>query len=346
MGGRATFSDFVQLSHRKHGEQYDYSKAARDFCNYQSIVTIICLIHGAFKQRAGNHTHMGHGCIKCRNQKLSSTTEAFIEKAQQIHDQRWDYSRVEYKNSATNVEIGCPDHGFFWQTPGSHIKQQAGCPECAKWAIGRANGRSQEEFIAAAEAIHGGTYDYSSVVYKQQYEEVNVFCHRHGTFSQLPKLHLKGCGCPKCADERGSQKIVKAAAEGFEQKAHEVHGQRYGYDNIEYTGYNDKVSVTCPEHGDFDVKPSKHFQGQGCPQCSTSKMYSDKACDWLDYVARLEGIIIQHARNGREYQIPGTVYKADGYCAQTNTVYEFYGKRCNLCYVIFTSNETKLNLAV
>jgi hypothetical protein len=36
-------------------------------------------------------------------------------------------------------------------------------------------------------------------------------------------------------------------------------------------------------------------------------------------------VLIQHALNGGEYQIPGTRYKADGYCQETNTIYEFHG---------------------
>lgn len=34
---------------------------------------------------------------------------------------------------------------------------------------------------------------------------------------------------------------------------------------------------------------------------------------------------IQHAENGGEYCIPETKYRADGYCKETNTIYEFHG---------------------
>ena len=32
-----------------------------------------------------------------------------------------------------------------------------------------------------------------------------------------------------------------------------------------------------------------------------------------------------HAENIGEYKITGTRYKADGFCKETNTIYEFYG---------------------
>ena len=39
-----------------------------------------------------------------------------------------------------------------------------------------------------------------------------------------------------------------------------------------------------------------------------------------------EGIYIQYAKSEMgEYRIPGTRYDADGYCEETNTIYEFHG---------------------
>lgn len=53
--------------------------------------------------------------------------------------------------------------------------------------------------------------------------------------------------------------------------------------------------------------------------------YSYACINWLNNIIEQEGIDIKHALNGGEYQIPGTRYKADGYCVETNTVYEFHG---------------------
>lgn len=321
----ASFADFISMARSKHQHRYDYSKSSDTFVNYTSFVVIICTIHGDFTQQASVHAHKGHGCVQCRNAAMSSTTKQFVEKATAVHGHLYDYSRVHYKKNSINVEIGCPKHGYFWQTPASHIKQTAGCPECANIRIGRSRARSQGDFIEAAQAVHGLTYDYTDAKYVQQYQRVDILCHRHGMFSQLPKVHLKGAGCPKCADERGSQKLKQRNAKSFQQRAQAVHGDLYGYKHVEYLGYKKDVVLTCKIHGYFSLKPVKHLQGQGCPTCSSSKMYSEKACDWLDYVAKQENILIVHARNGQEWRVPGTNYKADGYCATTNTVYEFYG---------------------
>jgi hypothetical protein len=52
---------------------------------------------------------------------------------------------------------------------------------------------------------------------------------------------------------------------------------------------------------------------------------SAKSIIWLEYISNTENIYIQHGYNGGEYMIPNTKYKVDGYCKETNTVYEFYG---------------------
>jgi superfamily II DNA or RNA helicase len=66
-----------------------------------------------------------------------------------------------------------------------------------------------------------------------------------------------------------------------------------------------------------------------------SKSYSQKAIDWLNFLMQIKKIHICHAENDGEYQILGTSYKADGFCKETNTIYEFYGcywHGCPNCY--------------
>ena len=53
--------------------------------------------------------------------------------------------------------------------------------------------------------------------------------------------------------------------------------------------------------------------------------YSKSSIQYLEWVSRREGVKIQHALNGGEVGLPGTSYKLDGYCHETNTAYEFHG---------------------
>ena len=52
--------------------------------------------------------------------------------------------------------------------------------------------------------------------------------------------------------------------------------------------------------------------------------YSKSSIQYLEWVSRREGVKIQHALNGGEVCLPGTRYKLDGYCQETNTAYEFH----------------------
>lgn len=59
------------------------------------------------------------------------TTTDFIRKAIEIHNDRYDYSLVEYKGSHEKVQIICPIHGAFWQDACGHLNGH-GCPKCNK----------------------------------------------------------------------------------------------------------------------------------------------------------------------------------------------------------------------
>ena len=128
------FEQFVNEARQLHGDKYDYSMVEYKGC--ETKVCIICPIHGEFWQTPSNHIH-GRGCKKCskelqqmpnleRNKKAKST---FIEKSRKIHNDKYDYSKVEYVNSHTKVCIICPEHGEFWQTPSNHLNNK-GCPSC------------------------------------------------------------------------------------------------------------------------------------------------------------------------------------------------------------------------
>lgn len=61
------------------------------------------------------------------------TTEQFISEARKIHGDRYDYSKVQYVNAETPVEIRCKEHGVFKQAPKLHIGcYKCGCPKCAR----------------------------------------------------------------------------------------------------------------------------------------------------------------------------------------------------------------------
>ena len=259
MPKKLTFNDFVEKSKSIHGEKYDYSKV--DYKNNSTKVLIICPRHGEFLMRPADHFN-GQGCPKCKSENLSNKfsmgKEAFIKKALSVHENKYDYSKVEYKNNRTKVCIICPEHGEFWQTPDKHITGQ-GCPKCC-----RKNRRyTTEEFIEKARSIHGEKYDYSKTVYgENDKQKVVIICPEHGEFEQTPLLHLSGCGCKYCnkGNVFNTQEFIKMA--------NIVHKNKYEYSKTEYRKSLQKVCIICPEHGEFWQTPAGHLSGKGCPICA------------------------------------------------------------------------------
>lgn len=195
---RLTTEDFIKKAQKIHGDNYVYSKV--EYENDKTKVCIICPEHGEFWQTPNNHLK-GKGCPSCYgNKKL--TIEEFIKKAKEIHGDKYDYSKVEYKNIDYNVCIICPEHGEFWQTPYKHIKRAQGCPVCGKIQKGLSKRLTLTEFIARSKNIHGDNYNYSLAKYQGIDTPVKIICPKHGEFLQTPYIHMKGCGCPSCNSSR------------------------------------------------------------------------------------------------------------------------------------------------
>ena len=186
--------DFIKRATERHNGKYDYSLV--DYIKSSIRVKIICPVHGIFEQTPNSHLKTG-GCYECSG-KRRKTTEEFIAQAIEVHGYKYDYSLVEYKTASTKVKIICPEHGVFEQTPQGHVSRGDGCPSCGK--LSRPIRYTQEEFIEKAVAVHGNTYDLSTVEYLGCAHKIYPTCKEHGIFSQVSYRFLGGYGCPKCAN--------------------------------------------------------------------------------------------------------------------------------------------------
>lgn len=134
MTKKKTTAQFIAEAKDVHGDFYDYSKV--EYKGNKQKVKITCPIHGEFEQVAYHHLD-GCGCQECYNERRGntrrSTVQRFIEAAKKVHGDKYDYSRVNYKNSKEQVEIVCPQHGVFLQSPNMHL-QGNGCPICRNYA--------------------------------------------------------------------------------------------------------------------------------------------------------------------------------------------------------------------
>ena len=190
---RKTTEQFIEEARKVHGNKYDYSKTIYNGIKEKVIIT--CPIHGDFEIIADYHLSKNVGCPKCNiNNDIVKRKINFINKANKIYGNIFDYSKVNYIDGDTKVCIICPIHGEFWQTPSNHL-QGKGCKECLDEKV---NKNSCDKFIKQAKEIHGGKYDYSKVNYINNSTKVCIICHKHGEFWQTPNKHLQGHGCPHC----------------------------------------------------------------------------------------------------------------------------------------------------
>ena len=194
------------------------------------------------------------------------TQEEFIAKAREIHGDKYDYSKVEYVNNSTKVCIVChekdeygEEHGEFWQTPNNHFYKN--CPKCSKRPH-----YNNEEIIKLFRHIHGDKYDYSKVEYKGMHTKVCIICPEHGEFWMTPSNHAHWKqSCPRC-----HRKVF--GLEDFIELSIQTHGDKYDYSKSFYNGYNEKLCIICPIHGEFWQTPHHHLKGCGCELCSESKL--------------------------------------------------------------------------
>ena len=316
MSRRKTTDEFIRESNILHNYKYDYSKV--NYIDSHSKVTIICPVHGEFLQTPDKHVN-GQGCPECakitRAKSISSNTDEFIKKSNKVHNNKFDYSKVSYINNSTKVCIICPTHGEFWQTPFKHLIGQ-GCPKCAgNKAI------TTEQFIERAKGVHGDKYDYSKSICNGTHNKTIIICPTHGEFEQMPKEHLKGKGCPLCANESKHKKLKLENEIALERTKHACQGKYIIPDDFKYVNLKTKVKVICPIHGEWETLPRNLWGGHGCPKCSNTVSKNEN--ELYEYVCNLLGEenVISRDRiilNGKELDI---------YIPSLNIAIEYNGLR-------------------
>lgn len=195
---------FIEKAMKKHGEKYNYNESI--YLGWDKKIKILCPQHGIFEQLPTKHINK-HGCNMCGREEKRLCDDEFIERSKNIHNNFYDYSLVEFKNTTKPINIICPSHGLFVQKPNKHLRGH-GCRKCA----GNYK-KNTIDFIKDAKLIHLDKYNYSLVKYIKNDENVKIICEKHGTFNQLPLVHLSGGGCPKCKNSRSEWKIEKLLIE-------------------------------------------------------------------------------------------------------------------------------------
>jgi len=307
---------FVEKAKIVHADKYDYTETK--YNGYHSNITYLCQKHGLVIQKAGDHLRSKFGCPKCGKELKQSNKlfqKEFIQKAIEIHGDKYDYSNINFTSTKKKINIFCKTHKkIFSQYAGSHL-QGYGCPKCGIEKMKKSksakpskvkkyfrkhstNKKDNNIVVEQFKQVHGDKYDYSSVVYKGDRIKVEIYCDKcKESFIQKPSSHLQGAGCPWCS---GRIKDTKHWIE----KAIKVHGDKYDYSETQYINIKTKVKILCKEHGIFEILPQKHLlRKQGCSVCGENKLRNTFSYSKDDFIKKAKEI------HKNKYNYSRVIYK-------------------------------------
>lgn len=191
-------ADFIEKAKLVHGDRYDYSKLI--YTKAKEKISVGCKKHLVFFELTANSHLNGHGCKLCGDERTGESQkrykEDYVAEFRKIHNGKYDYSKSVFGLAKEKIEITCPSHKSFWQTPDKHRKQ--GCPACAKISHGLSKRETLDSFVDKARKIHGNKYEYISVDFIASKTIATIICYDHGVFTQISANHLSGRGCSSC----------------------------------------------------------------------------------------------------------------------------------------------------
>lgn len=266
--------DYKCLCVQKHGDAYNLDDV--EYTSMKDYVFPSCKKHGKFKIRAFDFAYL-RGCPHCgrdnkvktpfKRKRMNMTFDEFKTTAEQIHGHKYEYDESSFVNLKTKMNIICPIHGVFQQSPHSHLNGH-GCNQCGVIKRSLAQTTTTEEFVEKCNKIHNGKYIYSQTNYTDCYNDVDIICPKHGLFSMAAYSHLQGHGCKQCAIEENALKMLKEQEEFIKEAKIKHPNENNDYSLVKYVGAKIPVEIVCPNGHHYFQMPNKHLIGHGCPKCA------------------------------------------------------------------------------
>jgi len=184
------------------------------------------------------------------------TQEEYIKRCSIKHNNKFDYSKVEFKSVREKVIIICPTHSELLIDAGNHLYKN-GCDACV-----RDNHRLTQltpERLENLKKIHNNKYLYQDLSVDKGF--INIICPNHGIFTQYLYFHEYGHGCAECnSTSRGEDKI-KSFLENLNLEFH----RNYEFEDCKRTKslrfdfYLPELNLCIEYDGEHHFKENKYF---------------------------------------------------------------------------------------
>lgn len=190
----------------------------------------------------------------------------FIKRAEELHGNKYDYSKTIYIKSSEKVIIKCIKHNYeFPQSPNSHL-QNHGCKKCATDENIKNQSSNNNDFIKRCEEKYPNLIDYSETKYINCKIKCIFICKKCNTKYERQPIKMlsedRKYGCTTC---NGG---VKDTKEFFIEKANKTHNNQFNYDLVKYVNSHIHVKIKCKNNHIFEQTPNHHINGDGCPFCA------------------------------------------------------------------------------
>lgn len=307
-----TQEEFESLCNKVHDNKYDYSKVL--YGGMDDRIEVICKRHGSFFLRAQDHYYQSHGCSQCyiEDKRISNLNSHESQISRKFNGNITLVDGAGFTVLRDTLTFNCGIHGDYRSQVASVKSSPVGnCQGCKTLLAG-------EEFITKSKLVHKDKYLYHAEDYISSRAMMKIYCTVHKEhFMQRPSAHAQGQGCPKCG-ELDRKETSSKDQDVFIKECKDTHGDKYDYTKTLYTLAHNKVTVTCPDHGDFTITPNNHINGGGCAPCGklaytynkekfideSKRLYPDRL-DYskTDFVDRFTKTTMRCIDHNHEFQI-------------------------------------------
>jgi hypothetical protein len=311
-------------------EENDQFKSYRNAYNYDRKVWWVCN-NGHKWTETTNKRLKSSECSECVMIKIRNEN-SLLNKFPEITGS-WDYnknkceiSKVSYKSPKKVWWLCSSGHSYERSIVNRTINDQ--CVACIenenKKIIEQNLKKSLEKIILKWDYAKNNNLSINDVSCN---DKMWWLCDKNHSIYANVGMVRTGTSCSYCCNKKVNDD--NCLANTFPDIAKQWHNAKNGdiTPSDVVFGTQAKFWWKCKKNHIWKTSVNYRTRGSQCPKCTPS-CYSLVAIKWFDQLMIEHKIFIQHAKNEGELRINlenNKYIKADGYCEQTNTIYEFHG---------------------